>query len=327
MRRNGRAGLLASGGFGFSPFTDDEYHEIHMASMEVLWEHGVFVDHEDALTLFADAGATVDFENKMVRIPEWLIQDIVTSAPESFVMYGRNPEHDFLVGGKRVGFTNFGESVLYKDPYTDELREPTKQDLSDIVKMTDYLEEIDFHHRAMVSHDMPALAQPLHNWEAIACNTDKPFFIGPLTSYNIKKMVEMGIAIAGSEEAFRKRPFFIVGTCPVSPLRLTDEFCDMIMEGARQGLQLMILSMAMSGGSSPVHLAGTLVEHNVEVLAGIALAQLVNKGVGCFYGSSTTAMDLRFGSASVGTPELAMISSGIAGLSNYYGLPSYVAGG
>ncbi len=327
MRRNSRAVMLASGGWSFTPFTQDEFKEIDRATMEVLWETGVFVGHDEALTLFGDAGASVDMKKNMVRIPEWLIHDILNTVPETFVMHARNPENDFLVGGKRVGFTNFGESVLYRDPFTREIREPSKKDLADVTRITDYLDQVDFHHRAMVSHDKLPHAQPLHNWDAIAANTDKPFFIGPLTAYNIQRMVEMGIVLAGSEADFRSRPFFMIGTCPVSPLRLTVEFCEMIMEGARQGLPLMILSMAMSGASAPVHLAGTLVAHNVEVLAGIALAQLVNKGVPCMYGSSTTAMDLRFGIAAVGSPELAMISAGAAGMSNYYGLPSYVAGG
>jgi trimethylamine--corrinoid protein Co-methyltransferase len=327
MRRNSRPGMLGSGGFGFSPFTQDEYDEIHDATMEVLWDHGVFVGHKEALGLFGDAGATVDTKTGMVRIPSWLIEDMINAAPGTFVLHARNPENDFVIGGRRVGFTNFGEAVLYRDPFTNELREPTKKDLADVVKITDYLDQVDFHHRAMVSSDKPAMASPLHNWEAIVTNTDKHFFIGPVSSYHIKRMVEMGCVVAGSEEEFRKRPFFMVGTCPVSPLRLTEEFCDMIMEGSRQGLALMILSMAMSGGSSSVHLAGTLVGHNAEILAGITLAQLVNKGARCFYGSSTTAMDLRFGSASVGSPELAMISAANAGMANYYNLPSYISGG
>ncbi len=327
MRRNSRPGMLGSGGFGFSPFTQDEYKEIHDATMEVLWEHGVFVGHDEALELFGDAGAVVDKKSGMVRIPAWLIEDMISAAPETFVLHARDPENDFVIGGKRVGFTNFGEAVLYRDPLSGELRDPTKQDLADVVKITDYLDQVDFHHRAMVSTDKPALASPLHNWEAIASNTDKHFYLGPVSSYHIKRMVEMGSVVAGSEEEFRKRPFFMVGTCPVSPLRLTDEFCDMIMEGSRQGLALMILSMAMSGGSSSVHLCGTLVGHNAEILAGITLAQLTNKGARCFYGSSTTAMDLRFGSASVGSPECAMISAANAGLAKYYNLPSYMAGG
>ena len=45
------------------------------------------------------------------------------------------------------------------------------------------------------------------------------------------------------------------------------------------------------------------------------------------YGSSTTAMDLRYGAAAVGTPECAIISAAVARLARFYSLPSYVAGG
>ena len=36
---------------------------------------------------------------------------------------------------------------------------------------------------------------------------------------------------------------------------------------------------------------------------------------------------MRYGTAVVGVPEMAMMSSAAADLANYYGLPSYVAGG
>ena len=84
--------------------------------------------------------------------------------------------------------------------------------------------------------------------------------------------------------------------------------------------------LAMAGGSGPVTLAGTLVTHNAEVLAGIVLAQLTERGSKVLYGSSTTAMDLRLAAASVGSPELALISAGVAQLARQYRLPSYVSG-
>ena len=84
--------------------------------------------------------------------------------------------------------------------------------------------------------------------------------------------------------------------------------------------------MAMAGGSSPVTLAGTLVTHNAEVLAGITLAQLTERGAPVIYGSSTTAMDLRLARASVGSPECGMINAGVAQLARFYLLPSWVAG-
>jgi trimethylamine--corrinoid protein Co-methyltransferase len=82
----------------------------------------------------------------------------------------------------------------------------------------------------------------------------------------------------------------------------------------------------MAGASSPVTLAGTLVTHNVEVLAGITLAQLTERGSPVIYGSSTTAMDLRLATASVGSPECALISAAVAFIAKQYRLPSFVAG-
>jgi len=143
----------------------------------------------------------------------------------------------------------------------------------------------------------------------------------------LKKLVEMAAVITGSINKLIERPIMSFATCPVSPLKLISECCEIIMESARYGMTVNILSMAMAGGSSPVNLAGTLVTHNAEVLGGIVLNQLTRKGSPVIYGSSTTAMDLRFGAATVGTPECAMISAAVARLARYYSLPSYVAGG
>jgi trimethylamine--corrinoid protein Co-methyltransferase len=85
--------------------------------------------------------------------------------------------------------------------------------------------------------------------------------------------------------------------------------------------------MAMAGGSSPVTLAGTLVDHNAEILGGLVLSQLTRKGSKFVYGSSTTAMDLRLAAASVGSPECALINAAVAQMATYYLLPSWVAGG
>ena len=82
-----------------------------------------------------------------------------------------------------------------------------------------------------------------------------------------------------------------------------------------------------TGGTAPVSTAGTLVTHNAELLSGITLSQLTRKGAPVIYGSSTTAMDLRLASATVGTPECALISASAAQMAKKYMLPSYVAGG
>ncbi|MCP4450870.1 MAG: [trimethylamine--corrinoid protein] Co-methyltransferase, partial [Planctomycetes bacterium] len=125
----------------------------------------------------------------------------------------------------------------------------------------------------------------------------------------------------------KQRPIFSMSACPTSPLQLIEAAADVIVESARNWIPINVLSMVMAGATSPISISGALVTHNAEVLSGIVLAQLTNPGAPIIYGSSSTTFDMRYGTAVVGVPEMAMISAAAADLANFYGLPSYVAGG
>jgi len=326
MRRNPRAGARRSGGLRLDVFNADELREIHLATLEVLERTGVFVEDDEARELFAGAGAEVDRATNVVRLPAHLVDDAVRSAPSTVVLCGRDRANDVVLEDGRVGFTNFGEGIQVVDPYTGELHESRKQDVADCTRIIDALPEIDVVERPLGAHDVPPDTAALHNAEAIFANTTKHATIGPLSGFCARKMIDMAAAIAGGRAALRRRPLLSFLTCPVSPLKLVRDACEIIIEGARAGVPVNVLSMAMAGGSSPVSLAGTLVTHNAEVLSGITLAQLAARGAPVIYGSSTTAMDLRFASASVGSPECGLIGAGVACLARFYLLPSWVAG-
>jgi len=204
----------------------------------------------------------------------------------------------------------------------------TKQDVSDSALLADYLEHVDVYERAVGAHEVPGEVNQLHNAEAFIPYTSKHCFMGPGGGAGkiLWKLFDMFAAVAGGKDKLRERPFITFVTCPTSPLRLIKESCEIIVEGARSGVSIMVLSMAMSGASAPVTLAGTLVVHNAEVLGGLVLSQLARKGTPFVYGSSTTSMDLRLATASVGCPELAMINAAVAKLARFYSLPSWVAG-
>ena len=326
MKRNLQAGRLRSGGLSLNVFTPEEIEDIHLATLEVLDRTGVFVEDEEALDILDGGGARVDKAKRSVRLAPHLVEDAIASAPPSFVACGRKPERDYLMGLGRVGFTNFGEGIQLVDTYSGELRPPTKKDVGDSARIVDALDDVDVYERALGAHEVPQDAAALHNADAILRNTSKHAFIGPMNGFLLRRMVALAAAIVGGAEALRERPIISSVTCPVSPLKLVRECCEIIIESARSGIACNILSMAMAGGSSPVTLAGTLVTHNAEVLAGITLSQLTAKGAPVVYGSSTTAMDLRFAAASVGSPECALISAGVAQLARRYLLPSWVAG-
>jgi len=326
MKRGLHAGRQLGTGLSLNILTDDELDEIHYGTLEVLNETGIFVEDENALDCFEQGGATVNRDTKNVKIPPYMVEDAVRSAPPKVVLYGRDPKHDIVLENTRVYFTNFSEGVMVNDPYTGENRSPGKKDLVDSAKVIDALPEIDFCEKALGAHDVNQETVPLHNAEAYLTNTTKHCAFGPGNGIFLKKIIKMGEAIAGGVKEFKKRPLVSFTTCPVSPLKLISDCCEIIMEAAKNNVVCNILSMAMAGGTSPVTLAGTLVNHNAEILSGITLSQLTRKGTPVIYGSSTTAMDLKLASASVGTPECALISGAVARLARYYALPSYVAG-
>jgi len=308
MKRPIKSGKHHNGGFNLNVLTEDELHEIHLGTLEILKTTGLFVESEEAREIFRIGGALVNETNKVVTFPPWLVEDAIHSAPATFHAYGRIPESDVVLEANRITFTNFGEGIMFVDPYTGEHRETTKKDVEMASLVIDSLEHIETYERCMLSHDRHHAVQALHNAEASLTHTTKHHWLGPVDRFQCGKIIEICWAIAGGEDKFRERP-------------------EIIIEAAMNGMGVNCIGMAMAGASSPIHIAGTLVQQNAEVLASLVLSQLVKKGAAFIYASSTCPLDLKQGTASVGAPETAMINAAVARLARYYSLPVFAAGG
>ena len=329
MKRNLFAGHRRSGGLSLDVFTADELQDIHLATLEVLERTGVWVELDEALDIFADGGCLVDRDTRIVRIPPHVVEDAIRSAPAAMGALRARPQerHPARRRPRRLQQLRRGASWS-SIPYDGELRESTKQDLADIARLVDALPTGRRASRSRVGCRRRAArdghAAQLRGDDRQQHQAD--LVAGRWTARRQSVASRWLAAVQGSPDALRERPILILGTCPVSPLKLPRDCCEIVIEAARAGVPSCVLSMAMAGGSSPVTLAGTLVTHNAEVLAGIALTQLTERGSKVLYGSSTTAMDLRLAAASVGSPECALISAGVAQLARQYRLPSYIAG-
>ena len=329
MRRMSRSGIGTTAGFGLGAFSRDELDTIHYATLQIFQDTGIKVMNEEALEIFHGGGCSVErFKGYgIVKIPSYVVEECAFWAPRSIVYDGRDPNKDYVAEPNRVGFTTFGGCINVIDPHTREIRRATKKDCGEIARVCDYLDEICVATRSVNSTDVPAEALSVHNLDALLRNTGKHIFLGIDSPRSLAVMIELASAAAGGRDNFIKRPNFTPSICPLSPLILPDNACKVIMSSARSGLGVLVLPMALSGGTSSATLAGTLVTHNTEVLSGIVLAQLTKKGVPCTYGSTSTILDLRFGTSSIGSPEYGMINAAIAKLAQYYRLPSYVGGG
>lgn len=311
---------------GYSVLKESDLLAIHEATLQVLWKTGIRISSKRAQDIFAGAGCDVNYEDGMVKIPYQVVIDAINSAPKQVLLAARDPQHDIFLEGKKVVFKNFATGVKVIDPYTQGYRDSTKEDLGNIARFCDAIDEVDFFTLAVSAQDISPQVRDLHEAEVVLTNTTKHFSHDTHSVENTKRFLEMAAVIAGGREALQERPIVSLGTCPVTPLELHEECTDIIIEGALAGVPVNILSMGLAGATAPVTMAGTLVVTNAEVLSGIVLAQLVNKGAPVIYGTSNTIMDLLHTTSPVGAPEHAMFSAAVGHIGHYYNIPTDVGG-
>lgn len=314
--------------FGLQRLSKETLEKIHNATLEVLAVTGVKVHSTKALEIFHSSGAHVERSEGfgIVRIPADIVEACLRSVPNFPMYYGRNAAYDFLEEPKHFSFTNGGVVPTVIDPATREQRPFLLKDAENIACLVDALDEIKVYERSGLPTDTPEKTVQVHNLNAMLKNTAKHIFCCAGSAENLVKMTELGAICAGGKDRFFRRPFFTINVCPSPPLMLLPECTDVVIQAAKLGIGVNGLNLALAGATSPVTLAGSLVQTNAEILSVLILQQLTAKGVPFTYGNSSSMMDLRTGLGSLGAPESGMISALSAQLAQFYGLPCFVGG-
>ena len=302
--------------------TDSEVHEIHIASLELLENVGVSMKIDETRELLKDAGAIVKKDSDVVRIPPQLITDALRKCSPVVELYGRDGYPVMRVGGDRVYFGTEGFPVNLLDWRTNEHRLATTEDQVEMVRLVDVLENVDFMPSVCCPTDVSPEKMDRYTWKNSLMNTRKHVQGESYGKGGVRDAIVMASIIAGSEEKLREKPFISFNITNKSPLSLTPENTETIMEVAKYGMPLYLTSGPMCGGTAPATLASTLVCSNAELLVAILIAKLVNPYVPIIYASWSRIFDMKFANIASASPEFCLLRLGSAHLAQFYGLPS-----
>ncbi|MCK4858775.1 MAG: trimethylamine methyltransferase family protein, partial [candidate division Zixibacteria bacterium] len=122
-----RANILFQNTLGLNLFTSDQCEELHLASLEVLDSVGVKVHEKEALDLLHSAGARID--TNLVRIPAWMVQEALTTAPCRIPIGNRQGERVMLLEKGRIYFGTGSDTQTTFDIYNGSRRATEKQDV------------------------------------------------------------------------------------------------------------------------------------------------------------------------------------------------------
>jgi len=89
--------LLSAGSFGLNVLSPDDIEQIHIATLNVLWNIGLKVMSPNARVIFGDSGCVVDEKNQIVKIPSHIVEDAIQSTPATFRAHAINPDNGQMV--------------------------------------------------------------------------------------------------------------------------------------------------------------------------------------------------------------------------------------
>jgi trimethylamine---corrinoid protein Co-methyltransferase len=306
-------------------FSEHQLEEIHSSTIDVLERVGVRVDHDESLKLLKESGCLV--KDRVVRIPGWLIDEAIRTAPSKINIYNREGLPAMSLESNRTYYGTGSDLPFHLDLETGIRRNSVKQDIINAAIIMENLPNFDFVMSYGIPGDVDAKKGCLHQFASIILNTAKPIIFTALSEEHTRTIIEMAAAAAGSSDHLRARPYIIIYDEPISPLVHTKDGMAKMFASIEHGVPVIYTPGVLSGGTCPVSKAGTIVQMNAESLSGLLIAQLKKKGAAMIIGGGATPMEMQSTAALYGSPDAAMNYCAMTELARYYNLPNFTEAG
>ena len=311
--------------------SDEEIDQIYESALSILENPGFKFDSDILLKSLADRGAAVDYNKNIARIPRGLVEEAIAIAakeeadrikaqtgfyPGNSLAFSwhsafarRSPDLAISIGGGCPQYLDYEKNLKRDSTYHDYLR---------VVQLGEALPEV------------RTIGNPLHmvvdeNGERtnprmmaikgaalIAKNTSKPGLSVLLHPEQLEYLIEIGIVVRGSWEAYKESPIFINNNCTGTPLSINSHECGNIEALAERDLPVMIIPMPLTGVNVPVTLASAVMLGVAEILGTWAAVKAMNPEAPVEAGVITGTMDGRTGAASFSSPECILQDIAIA---------------
>jgi trimethylamine---corrinoid protein Co-methyltransferase len=304
-----------NGGFHLN---EDQIGKIDGAARGLLEDPGIMLEDEQIYSTVIKAGAKPGAKPLVARMPSGMIDECLARCPREVRFADRR-------GGVRTVSPDSpsrfwtGAALFYLDK--EGFRSIRQQDLADFARVIDALDQVDVIVGTSTEETPPA-QRDFVGFRIMARNTSKHLRALSFSPRGGQAMIEMARVLAGGR-SLTEAPLFSMGFTAHGPLRWTSLARGVYRMTAGHGIPVTINGEPMAGASAPVTLAGAAAVGTAEILAGIAVNQLLEPGRPCLFNLGFAhVMDMRQGFAVTGGPENVLLAVAGAQLARSYGLPS-----
>ena len=308
----------------FKILNNDEIEKIHAATLDVLEKVGVRFEDEAVLKLLDESGADIDRKTGSARLPASLVEEAIRKCPKMVRLCGRTRDHDLTFGDGRVYFTAGPNALHVHDLETGVRRLPSSEDCALLARLYDALDNIHAILPGVIPQDVPQGISDRVKCKISYENCEKHYLTDVYGRGSAQDLIEMAAAVAGGLDQLSKRPIISINPSITSPLTWGRDSTDPLLESAKHRVPVILDCMPSAGATSPITLAGSVVQQNAESLSFVTLAQLINVGTPTIPYTSPGITNMRTGGVIYGAVEVAIQCAAMAQVYTRYGIP-YIA--
>ena len=296
---------------------------IDQAVMSILRDIGIKFPYEPALDILEAAGAPVDRQTQMVKMPTDLVRSALAKAPAGYTMGSRDEAAlDVVIDGRRTYCGTDGTGINIADLDTGQIKSSTKADLANMARVADYLSSVSFFWPMLSAQDYPLEVMSLHELDASIRNTSKHIhLISCADQGQARWAVEMAQIVASSVGNRVARPPFSILTCALSPLSQEAGGLSAGLEFAKAGLPVGLATMPMLGGTAPASIPSLLAMGVAELLSAVVFFQLAQPGTKVYCALFSTIMNPYSGNCMSSTNLQALLNAAPVDIFRYYKIP------
>jgi len=297
---------------------------IHQTSMAILEKVGIKLHHSEICSTLKENGIKV--KDRIAFFTEEQVMTWVNKAPAKFTLHARNPQQDALIGGGQPQYVGGYGSAAIIDAAGNR-RDATLSDYIRFIKLVQQCDGFRLNGGILVQPtEIPAAQTHAAMTYATMLYSDKCILGQPGPAKAVETIMAMAAMVFGGRKALMQQPRVLTLVNTLSPLQIDQVALDTIKIHAEYGQPLIISAGVMSGTTAPITLAGSLAMGNAEVLAAIAITQMLREGTPVVMGIAVVPADMRTGGLNLGAPATATCIRYVKALTAMYGIPCRCGG-
>lgn len=307
-------------------FSDSEVERIHEEALKLLESTGTVLEDEKYREIMVRKGCSLGPNNEL-RIPRQMVKEALETVPKSFTLYSRDGKPACFFEGNNSYFNPGGTSLNWLEDDGVTSRPSLARDQVVLAKLTEQLPHVHLQSCTLNMSDIPNSVQDQYMTYLSFLHCSKPSVGGYLNYGSLFELHQVLAAAVGGEKELADKPRMVVDCTPTAPLRWCRLSLATIWECSEVQLPIEFISVPMPGSVSPATLAGSVLLHTAELLAGITFTQAARFGQKIVYGSAPMYFDLKTMNPLLASIESAMMFLGINQMGKHYGLPTHAYAG